>query len=137
MKNLLLVEWQTLHNQYHDYDKLSQWIKLSATLLFVIMYLMHGHWVITIGLVGLLWLQEAMLKTFQSRIESRLLAVEQMVESGSDVLSSPLQLHSQFSKRRPSLSGLIKDNFKQSLRPTVAIVYLTLMALTVLSMLLH
>jgi hypothetical protein len=137
MKNLLLVEWQTLHNQYHDYDKLSQWIKLSVTLLFVIMYLMHGHWVITIGLVGLLWLQEAMLKTFQSRIESRLLAVEQMVESGSDVLSSPLQLHSQFSKRRPSLSGLIKDNVKQSLRPTVAIVYLTLMALTVLSMLLH
>jgi hypothetical protein len=137
MKNLLLVEWQTLHNQYHDYDKLSQWIKLSATVLFVITYLMQGHWVITIGLALLLWLQEAMLKTFQSRIESRLLVVEQMVESGSDELSSPLQLHSQFSKRRPSLSGLIKDNLKQSLRPTVAIFYLTLMALTVLSMLLH
>ncbi|ORT52415.1 hypothetical protein ST37_01065 (plasmid) [Vibrio sp. qd031] len=137
MKNLLLVEWQTLHGQYHDYDKLSQWIKLSATVLFVIMYLMEGHWVITIGLVGLLWLQEAMLKTFQSRIESRLLVVEQMVESESDDLSSPLQLHSEFSKRRPSFSGLIKDNLKQSLRPTVAIFYLVLISLTVLSMLLQ
>jgi len=70
-----------------------------------------------------LWLQDAIWKTFQARIENRLLQLEENL-SGEQSLEradgKAYQFNSAYIKNRPDNLGLIKEYFYQAIRPTIA-----------------
>ena len=82
------------------------------------------------------WLQDAIWKTFQSRIESRLLELEQGLssansEKGDSLAVEAFQFNSAYLKDRPSTIGLILEYMKQAARPTVAFPHVVLLVLLV------
>lgn len=82
-------------------------------------------------IVCVLWLQDGIWKTFQSRIEQRLYIVEEYlakVDSKDDSILA-FQFNRQFLASRPNSIGLIKLYVHQSLRPTIAFPYIILLPL--------
>lgn len=125
-------EWMLLQNQYDSYEKYSLVIKLLAMIVFYCSHISEKiGWIILI-LLSVFWLQDAIWKTFQSRIELRLLALEEALsDSQTDLKSKVLafQFNRDFMAKRPSQFGLIKEYLLQALRPTVAFPYIVLIAL--------
>ena len=70
-------EWMLLQNQYDSYEKYSLMIKLVAMVVFYFAHISEKIGWIVLILLAIFWLQDAIWKTFQSRIELRLLAVEE------------------------------------------------------------
>ena len=69
----LSLEWQTLQNQFDSYEKYSLMIKLAAVLLTAIAMLTQLPILIAMALIGVLWLQDGIWKTFQWRFGRDLL----------------------------------------------------------------
>ena len=129
-------EWTTLQNQFDSYEKFSLVIKLlnislSSLLLF---YWQAGLW--TVLVTGMLWLQDAIWKTFQDRINQRLLLIEEALKQAltnnesEDVL--PLQFNQSWSLSRSSATSLFNEYLTQALKPTVAYPHVALIALSLL-----
>ena len=121
----LQQEWLALQGQHERYEGLALAVKLAA---FAAVVLLPDK-ALAVALLVLLWLQEAVLKTFQGRLGERLLAVEAALKSGRDVVA--MQLHSDWQATRPRGPALIAQYLKSALRPTVALPYPLLMALAV------
>lgn len=121
--NALHHEWLALQAQHERYEALALGVKLAA---FAATVLVADN-TLAFALLALLWLQEAVLKTFQSRLGERLLAVERGLKSGAEVAA--MQLHSDWLASRSRGAGLAADYLKSALRPTVALPYPLLMAL--------
>ena len=114
-------EWLALQGQHERYEALALAVKLVAIAGTVVV----ADNTLALALLALLWLQEAVLKTFQSRLGDRLLAVEAAVRSGHD--ATPMQLHSDWLANRPSGVAMLGQYLKSALRPTVALPYALLM----------
>lgn len=71
-----------------------------------------------------LWLQDAIWKTFQSRIEPRLLQIEKYISEKSE--ESVFQFNSEYHRDRLSGISLIKEYVRQSIRPTVVFPHIVL-----------
>ena len=123
--NPLHHEWLALQAQYERYEGLALVVKLLA---FAALVLVQDN-TLALALLALLWLQEAVLKTFQGRLGDRLLVVEAGLKSGDGVAA--MQLHSDWLAGRPRGAGLIAQYLKSALRPTVALPYPLLMLLAV------
>ena len=123
--NALHQEWLALQAQHERYEALALVVKLAA---FAATVLVQDN-TLALALLALLWLQEAVLKTFQGRLGDRLLVVEAAVKAGSD--APAMQLHSDWLASRPSGLGMIGEYLKRALRPTVALPYPLLMVLVV------
>lgn len=121
--NALHQEWLALQSQHERYEALSLGVKLAA---FAVVVLAPDPR-LTLPLLGLLWLQEGVLKTFQARLGDRLLAIEPAIKS--DEAAAAMQLHSDWAARRPRGGALVAQYLKSALRPTVALPYPVLMAL--------
>lgn len=119
-------EWLALQGQHERYEVLALAVKLAA---FVALVTVPDN-ALAIALLALLWLQEAVLKTFQGRLGERLLAIEPALRGGPSV--PPMQLHGDWQARRPRGLGLVAQYLKSALRPTVALPYPLLMLLAVL-----
>ena len=127
-------EWMLLQNQYDSYEKYSLMIKLVAMVVFYFAHISEKIGWIVLILLAVFWLQDAIWKTFQSRIELRLLAVEEALSgSHKEDINSVVayQFNTDFLSKRPSQIGLIKEYFMQALRPTVAFPYCVLIALLI------
>ncbi|MGQ3095205.1 MAG: hypothetical protein ACT6RP_17275 [Roseateles sp.] len=120
-------EWLALQAQHERYEALALGVKLAA---FAVVVLVPDP-VLALPLLALLWLQDAVLKTFQGRLGDRLLAIEPALKSGE--AAAPMQLHSDWLACRPRGMGLIAQYLKSALRPTVALPYPLLMLLAVLA----
>lgn len=132
---LLAQEWQTLQGNHEAHEKTAQWIKLGS-LAFALGGIALQLPLQAIACIVLLcWGQEAMLKTFQSRLGDRLLAIESMLRQPSPGQAA-MQLHSEWQASRPGQSGLISAYATNALRPTVAFPYLPLLLLGLLAVLL-
>ncbi|NCT82802.1 MAG: hypothetical protein GXC94_06635 [Comamonadaceae bacterium] len=119
-------EWLALQAQHERYEALALAVKLAA---FAAVVLVADD-ALALALLALLWLQEAVLKTFQGRLGDRLLAVEaglRAAEGGG----LAMQLHADWQAQRPRGAGLVAQYLKSALRPTVALPYPLLMALVV------
>jgi hypothetical protein len=129
-------EWMLLQNQYDSYEKYSLVIKLLAMIVFYCSHISEAiGWIILI-LLTVFWLQDAIWKTFQSRIEFRLLALEEALsDSQTDLKSNFLafQFNRDFIAKRPSQFGLVKEYLLQALRPTVAFPYVVLIGLLIVT----
>lgn len=125
--NVLHQEWLSLQAQHERYEGLALAVKLAA---FAAVAVVPGT-TLALALLALLWLQEAVLKTFQARLGDRLLAVEAGLKSGDGVTA--MQLHSEWLAHRPRGGALLAEYLKSALRPTVALPYPLLMALVAAS----
>jgi hypothetical protein len=87
-------------------------------------------------IVAILWLQDAIWKTFQSRIETRILYLESLLREapGGNREQRAFQLHSQFQEQRKQ-GGMVAQYLSSAVRPTVAFPYAALLGLLALSML--
>lgn len=126
MTTALQQEWLALQGQHERYEALALVVKLAA---FVATVLVSDN-TLALALLALLWLQEAVLKTFQGRLGHRLLAIEPALKAGVD--GPAMQLHSDWMARRPRGAALLGEYLKSVLRPTVALPYSLLMALVAL-----
>jgi hypothetical protein len=115
-------EWLALQAQHERYEALALAVKLAA----VAACAWAPDRALAAALVALLWLQEAVLKTFQGRLGERLLALEPALADGSQ---PAMQLHSAWLATRPRGAGLLAQYLKSALRPTVALPYPLLMGL--------
>lgn len=126
-------EWITLQNQYDSYEKYSLLIKLVNVGVLVGAYYSNHMHVMVLFLLLVLWGQDAIWKTFQSRIEVRLLELESTL--AGDGNAEAFQFNRQYQKCRPGLAGLVKEYACQAIRPTIAYphaVLLVLLAVTLL-----
>lgn len=119
----LAIEWSLLQNQYDSYEKFSLLIKLLSIGIFSTAYLLNKLEFFMLLILLTLWLQDAIWKTFQARIETRILQLEACVSAhGGAQLSgsTAYQFNSLFLKNRPSAAGLIAEYARQAVKPTVA-----------------
>ncbi len=118
------TEWCLLQNQFDSYEKHSLFIKLvSITALLAVEILAELNvWIIIIFVV--LWIQDAIWKTFQSRIETRLLQLENQISAQTEECA--FQFNSEYLKLRLTGLALISEYLSQSIRPTVAFPHIVL-----------
>ena len=126
--NEFKTEWCLLQNQFDSYEKHSLYIKLLNILLFFVALTLD---VISISIVPvflLLWLQDGIWKTFQSRIETRLLQVEKYIANSSE--ESVFQFNSEYDKTSLTGVSLLGEYARQSIRPTVAFPHVVIVLLS-------
>jgi hypothetical protein len=128
------TEWCLLQNQFDSYEKHSLCIKLLSVIVLLTTELAAVISTLTILLLLVLWLQDAIWKTFQSRIESRLLQVEKAISHSSE--KSAFQFNSEYHRVRLTGLSLIQEYIRQSIRPTVAFPHCVLIAIAALQYLL-
>jgi len=128
----LAHEWQLLQNQCDSYEKHSLYIKLLAITLFFVAFFIERNGIVLVTVMLVLWLQDAIWKTFQARIEQRLLALETQLTSGQKTLvTTAYRYNLSYLESRPSTVGLIKEYLQQTLRPTVAFPYIVLITISI------
>ncbi|GAB1264948.1 hypothetical protein [Aurantivibrio infirmus] len=127
----LAKEWSLLQNQFDSYEKLSLIIKLSSIGIFSVALIFGGiHFFLLIPLLTL-WLQDAIWKTFQARIELRIIQLEKLltkeeIKDESSCDNKAFQFNTEYLKNRPSNMGLIQEYLSNALRPTIAFPHVVL-----------
>ena len=125
----LAQEWVTLQSQHEQYEQSTLLIKLAAVVL------VAAGWAASVSgwgiaaLVAVLWVQEGIYRTCQSRLGTRLLRVEQFMKDGTLSVSPAFQLHSEWLAGRPGFAGLLAEYAFSARRPTVAFPHVVLMLL--------
>jgi hypothetical protein len=121
-------EWAVLQDNHEQYEKTSLLIKLGGVVLFVACLVLSLDMLTSLLLLLLLWIQEAVLRTSQSRLGVRILRIEQLIAQAA--AAPAYQLHTEWQATRPGIAGLLAEYGKNMLRPTVAFPYAVLMAMT-------
>ncbi len=111
-------EWSILQNQVHSYEQYSLAIKLLNIGLLSAAYISSNMSIFVLCMLLLLWIQDAIWKTYQSRIECRLLQIENCLLNNID--KQAYQLNSDYQKNRPGSIALVSEYLRQAIRPTVA-----------------
>jgi len=127
------VEWSVLQNQFDSYEKYSLIIKLVNTTLMAALTALALPALAAI-LVVVLWLQDAIWKTFQSRIETRLLRLEAFFANEQTAMATgekPFQLNQQYQASRGGTLALCREYFAQAIRPTVAFPHGALLVISI------
>ena len=121
-QELLSQEWTTLQNQFDSYEKFSLLIKLFAITWLIISLILSQlipfNACFGIAVNGIIWLLDAIWKTFQSRIETRILKLEASIEKNTSI--APCQFNREFLAHRAGTMSTLVSYLKQALRPTIA-----------------
>jgi hypothetical protein len=118
------TEWCLLQNQFDSYEKHSLYIKLISVVVFLTAEISGVISVFILLILMVLWLQDAIWKTFQSRIEPRLLQIEKYISEESKECA--FQFNSEYYKVRLRGLNLASEYVHQSIRPTVAFPHIVL-----------
>ena len=134
--NVLQTEWVTLQTQYDSYEKCSLGIKLFNILQSCMLVFAFNIGIWSLSITAILWLQDAIWKTFQSRIGQRLEVVEHAIEVNLSSEPHPslalgMQFNLAWNQTRPNALKLISEYLKQGLKPTVAYPHVMLMAVLI------
>jgi len=121
----LSQQWQTLHNNYENYESYSLIIKLISVSLTTISMTLGLHPMITFFIIAILWLQEGIWKTYQRRLSDVIIKLEKD-NNGT------YPLYSQWQENRPSTVKLIKGYVSNALKPTVAFPYAPLICIVLI-----
>lgn len=122
--SMLPAEWAVLQNNIEQYEKSALLIKLVAVGLFAGALVFSLSDSLTIALIVVLWVQEGVLRTFQSRLVARILKVEEMLRQAG---GAAFQLHSEWLASRRGALGMLIEYAAAALRPTVAFPYAVLL----------
>ncbi|MGS2719281.1 hypothetical protein [Paraglaciecola aestuariivivens] len=129
----LHTEWTVLQTQYDSYESYSLLIKLISIVLSCLLIYQWQAGLVSVIVLLILWLQDAIWKTFQSRIGLRLEMVEQGLQQASDKPQvQGMQFNLTWQQSRPSAFGLVVEYAKQSLKPTVAYPYVALIGMVLI-----
>ena len=120
----LPAEWAVLQNNIEQYEKSALLIKLVAVGLFAAALVFSLSDSLTVALIVVLWVQEGVLRTFQSRLAARILRVEEMLRQAG---GTAFQLHSEWLASRKGALGMLIEYAAAALRPTVAFPYVVLL----------
>lgn len=124
--NPLHLEWQTLQQNHEQHERNALRIKLTCMALSLFGIAAQVPWLwLAVG-ITLLWVQEGIIKTYQTRLADRLLRVEALLRKNQPE-SAAMQLHSEWSAQRPNGVALIAGYFLSASRPTVAFPYVPLL----------
>lgn len=118
------TEWCLLQNQFDSYEKHSLYIKLISVIVLLTAEVSDVISIFIVLILVVLWLQDAIWKTFQSRIEPRLLQIEKFISE--DSTANAFQFNSEYHKVSLSGLSLISEYARQSIRPTVAFPHIVL-----------
>ncbi|MFO1320821.1 MAG: hypothetical protein U1F52_14490 [Burkholderiales bacterium] len=124
-------EWQILQGNSERYETGALAIKLVAVALVVACFAVNAPMVLTLALLAVLWLQEGIFRTSQSRLADRLLRIEAKLDAGGDEQDA-FRLHLEWHASRPGMAGLIAEYLANAMRPTVAYPYPLLMIVVAL-----
>lgn len=125
----LAQEWVTLQTQHEHYEQSALLIKLTGVVLAAAAWALSlSGWGVA-ALMAILWLQESIYRTSQSRLGERLLRVEQWLKGDSSSALAAFQLHSEWLAGRPGFVGLLAEYAASACRPTVAFPHAVLMVL--------
>lgn len=136
----LAREWVTLQTQHERYEQSALLIKLTGVVLAAAGWALSvSGWGLAV-LMAVLWLQEGIHRTSQSRLGARLLQVEQGLRDGAQPgqqtvvpgVPAAFQLHSAWAAGRPGWAGLLAEYAASAARPTVAFPHAVLMALALM-----
>ncbi len=119
-------EWIALHHSFEQYEKGGLLIKLFAIALCALGFVLALHEMVMVLLLLVLWLQEGIFRTYQTRLGARILRIEEGVKAGEAVA---FQLHSEWLASRAGVVGLLREYAVSALRPTVAFPYAVLLLL--------
>ena len=129
----LKTEWCLLQTQFDSDEKHALYIKLLSIALVFLAELLGAITMFALFIIIVLWLQDAIWKTFQSRIESRLLQVEQLIAEDGE--AKAFQFNSEYQKTSLSGVALIMEYASQAIRPTIAFPYAVLVLIVVVQLL--
>ena len=118
------AEWCLLQNQFESYEKHSLYIKLSSILILFLSHTVSISATSTVFILLVLWLQDAIWKTFQSRLEPRLLQIEKNIREKTE--ANAFQFNSDYQLVETRGLSKILEYAKQAIRPTVAFPYIAL-----------
>lgn len=121
----LHLEWQTLQYNHERHERNALLIKLTCVALSVLGLTLHVPWIWLAVFIALLWLQEGIIKTYQTRLANRLLRVEALLRQTQSA-SAAMQLHTEWGAQRPNGAALVASYFFCACRPTVAFPYVPL-----------
>lgn len=119
------AEWCLLQSQFESYEKHSLYIKLSSILILFISGILSISTTSVFLILLVLWLQDAIWKTFQSRIEPRLFQIERNIREEAE--GSEFQFNSEYQLVETSGLSKIQEYVKQAVRPTVAFPHVALL----------
>ncbi len=127
MHDKLAQEWITLQDNHEAYERSALFIKLLAVGLAAL-----GAWfgldrATMVMVLLILWCQEAVLKTWQSRLADRLVLIERAFAPENPAGCAPFQLHAEFLSQRAGLSRQVMAYACSARRPTVAFPYVVLL----------
>jgi len=118
-------QWQTLHNNYETYEKYALVIKLITITLTVLSISLAANIMLALCIIIVLWFQEAIWKTYQSRLSNAIIKLEQENFEA-------YQLYSHWQDNRPNTTKLINEYIGCALKPTVAFPYVPLIVITLI-----
>ena len=124
----LQQQWITLHNNVEKSESLTLILKMLAVLVLVSGLIAKLSVIIIVLLLLVIWLQEGIWKTFQSRTELHLLAIEKASSDNDENFG--LSFYSKWNDSRPGFKTLIFQYISNSLRPTVAYPYVVLLLIS-------
>jgi hypothetical protein len=126
----ILEEWTSQQHSYDRYEALSLGIKVFAVMVFIASTALAFEPLLILALICIVWLLEAIWKTFQSRTEERLLNLEEAWHQGD--FTQAMRFYSHWQTQRPGTTKLIAAYVKNALRPTIAYPYALLLVATIL-----
>lgn len=120
------AEWVALQQDHERYEASALLVKLVAVVLSTLGIALSWPALAAILPLPVLWLQEGILRTSQSRLGARLLRIE----SGT---SDAFRLHIEWQAGRPGVVALVAEYVRNALRPTVAFPYAALLVVMVVN----
>lgn len=134
-KPLLLKQWQTLHICHENYEQYALIIKLFAIACTVVAISLSVSLLLSLFLLSIVWLQEAIWKTYQSRLAHAIMLIEEKMTCNdaedNDKLEQPYLLYKEWQLKRPNNKQLIKEYIVNSIKPTVIYPYLPLILILI------
>ncbi len=128
-------EWQTLQNNYEQYEKMALAVKLLGVALCFVTFAVPVDVLLSCAVLMVLWIQEAILRTSQARLGERLMRIETLMQQPKGAAGgskdSPYALHSGWQATRPKTLGLLGEYLSHMQRPTIAFPYVALLLLLV------
>jgi hypothetical protein len=121
-------EWVTLQNQQDSYEKYSLLIKLFHVLVIFQLLIFPSNLIVLPIISVILWVQDAIWKTFQNRISERLLQIETAIAAKDH--NTGMQFNRDWLENRRSGLALIKEYFLQMIRPTMVFPHAFLLSLS-------
>jgi len=118
----LPLQWETLHNNYENYEQYALIIKLIAIILTTLSITFALNIMLILSMLPILWLQEGIWKTYQSRLSDVIIKLEKENRAAYPI-------YSQWQEERPSTIELVSEYISNALKPTVAFPYAPLIVI--------